>query len=70
VLKPNSKAVHRAFAVQPYFSFQLSEFQLLPCHHAVAGGLGKGLAGKSATQRATKFVAGGFPPLAHQLKLA
>ena len=30
-------------------------------HRAVAGGLGKGLAGKSATQRATKVAAGGFP---------
>jgi len=33
----NSKAVHRTFAVQPHFSFQLSEFQLLPCHRAAAG---------------------------------
>src|ERR1019366_5028745 len=30
-------------------------------HGAVAGGLGKGLAGKSATQRATEVAAGGFP---------
>ena len=30
-------------------------------HRAVAGGLGKGLAGKSATQRATEVAAGGFP---------
>ena len=30
-------------------------------HRAVAGGLGKGLAGKSATQHATEIVAGGFP---------
>jgi len=29
-------------------------------HRAVAGGLGKELAGKSATWRATKVVAGGF----------
>jgi len=30
-------------------------------HRAVAGGLGKGMAGKSATQRANKVAAGGFP---------
>ena len=30
-------------------------------HRAVAGGLGKGLAGKSATQRPTQIAAGGFP---------
>jgi hypothetical protein len=30
-------------------------------HRAVAGGLGKGLAGESTTQRATKVAACGFP---------
>src|ERR1035441_10010209 len=30
-------------------------------HRAVAGGLGKGVAGKSATQRATQIAAGEFP---------
>ena len=30
-------------------------------HRAIAGGLGKGLAGKSATQRATKTAANGLP---------
>src|ERR1039457_6720607 len=30
-------------------------------HRAVAGGLGKGLAEKSTTQRATEVAAGGFP---------
>ena len=30
-------------------------------HRAVAGGLGKGMGEKSATQRAAKIAAGGFP---------
>jgi hypothetical protein len=30
-------------------------------HRTVASGLGKGLAGKSATRRATEVAAGGFP---------
>jgi hypothetical protein len=43
-----------------HFFFQLSKFQLLHCHRAFAGGLGKGLAGKSATERATQVACGGF----------
>lgn len=48
-----------SYGLKPYL-FK-SGCQTRGSHLAVAGRLGKGLAGKSATQRANQIAAGGFP---------